>query len=289
MNKIAWIGLGNMGIPMARNLATQENPVVVYNRSPKGADYGRAKRAETLRDTVTGADVIFVMVSDGAAVRSVLFDPDGAVQWMEPGALVVNMSTIGVDETKAIALELANHGHEFMDAPVSGSVGAAEEAKLVILAGGTESAFHRVEPLFLKMGKSAHHLGDIGSGAAMKLLVNAYLGVAVEAAAECMAVADKSGLGRGRFLDVLSESAMWSPILAAKQPLWLKADYPAAFALKHMTKDLGLMAHYATMLSAATPAVLSALGVYLAAQANDLAEEDMAGIASQLNQQTGLS
>lgn len=287
LKKVAWIGLGNMGLPMSRNLAQRGYPVTVYNRSAKDAYVGDCSLASSLEEAVSGAEIVIVMVSDGVAVETVLFGENPAVQWMDRGTLVVNMSTIGVQETKDIALQLADRGIEWMDAPVSGSVGPAENGTLVVLAGGSEHAFRTMQPLFEAMGKSAHHVGDIGSGAAMKLLVNAYLGTVVEGVSECMAVAERAGIGKSKFLQVLSETGMWSPILAAKEKAWMTDDYPAAFALKHMTKDMGLMAQFGMQMSASMPTLLSVLNVYLAAQANDLAELDMSAVFKQVNQSVG--
>ena len=287
MEKIAWIGLGNMGVPMVKNLSRQGIAVTAYNRTQKQADAGNARTTVGVDEAVRGADVLFVMVSDGEAVRNVLFGVDGAVPHLEKGTAVVNMSTIGVDESKQLALDLAEHGVEFMDAPVIGSVQPARSAELVVLAGGSEATFKKLEPLLLTMSRSALYLGPVGSGAAMKLLVNAYLGSVVETAAECMALGEKSGLGKGAFLEVLSETGMWSPILGAKQGMWQTGDYQAAFALKHMTKDLGLMTRYATQLSASVPSLFAVFSAYLAALGNDLAELDMAAVYQQAARTAG--
>lgn len=271
---------------MARNLAKHGYLVTAYNRTPKDVG-GDLIVSSSLREVVTGADVVVIMVSDGAAVRNILFGTDGALQWLQPGTLVVNMSTIGVGETKDVAVQCANAGVELMDAPVSGSVGPAESGTLVVLAGGSKGAYRTMEPLFQVMGKSAHYLGDVGSGSAMKLLVNAYLGLVVEGVSECMAAADKAGIGRSQFLDVLTETSLWSPILAGKQRMWVDGEYPAAFALKHMTKDMALMSQFAFQMSAATPTLTSALNVFLSAQANDFAEDDVAVVLRQVGKMVG--
>jgi 3-hydroxyisobutyrate dehydrogenase-like beta-hydroxyacid dehydrogenase len=288
MNKIAWIGLGKMGLPMAKNLVKAGYPVIAYNRTIRQSYEGMTV-TDSIEDAVSEADVVFLMVSDAAAVRSVLFGDGGALRHMRKGTLLVNMSTIGVDETKQLGLELADHGVELMDAPVSGSVGPAENGTLVVLAGGTQAAYEKVEPLFQAMSKKSFHLGSLGSGAAMKLLVNAFMGATMTAAAECMGIADKTELGRAAFLEVLEQTALWSPILAAKREAWVNEDYKAAFSLKHMTKDLGLMAAFCTQLSTSAPTVSASLNTYLAAQANGLADDDMATVAKHVRKQMGMS
>jgi 3-hydroxyisobutyrate dehydrogenase-like beta-hydroxyacid dehydrogenase len=285
--RIAWIGLGAMGLPMARNLVNRGFDVTVYNRTPRDVDLGPARRADTPAGAAEGAKAVHIMVSDGAAVREVLFGRFGAAEALSPGALVVNHSTIGVDETKELALRLADKGVEFIDAPVSGSVQPAQAGQLVILAGGSEAAIRDLTPVFATIGRKLYHLGPVGSGAAMKLLVNAYLGMIIEAAGECMAAADKAGLARERFLEVLADTGMWSLILAAKRPMWTAGSYPASFALKHMAKDFGLAAQYFARLSVPTPAALAAHSAYLQAQAQGRADDDMAAVFEALRAAAG--
>lgn len=285
--KIGWIGLGNMGAPMAKNAANAGFTVIAFNRTPKALDIGNGTLAKTIEETVSDVDVVAVMVSDGAAVEAVLFGEDGVMAYAKPGTLVINFSTIGVDETMDIALQVVNAGLEWMDAPVSGSVGPAINGQLVILAGGSEGSYQRVKPFFDSMAKSSFYLGVLGSGAGMKLLVNAYLGAVVETATECLAMSDKAGFGRGKLLDVLRETAVWSPVLGAKEDMWNDRTYPQAFAMKHMAKDLGLMMSYARTMSASMPTLGSVLQMYLSALANDMAELDMAGILEEAIHHTG--
>lgn len=272
---------------MARNAAEQGFPITAYNRSNRETDLGQVTLVGTVEEAVRDADVVCVMVSDGPAVKDVLLGSGNAVEYMREGAKVINMSTIGVTETRDLALALTNLGYEWMDAPVSGSVGPARDGTLVFLVGGLEATYERMRPFFLSMGKEAFHLGPVGSGAGMKLLVNAFLGATVEAVSECMAVADKAGLDAVRYLDVLSTTGMWSPLLAGKSSLWKKDEYPQSFALKHMAKDLSLMSQFGTSVSAATPTLGSVTQVYLAALAGDLAELDMSGVFRETTRMAG--
>lgn len=278
MEKIAWIGLGTMGTPMARNASKNGFQIVAYNRTTREVPLDDVPVTNSIQEAVSDADVICIMVSDGPAVHDILFGSGNAVEYMKQNAVVVNMSTIGVEETRNFALQLNNHGLEWMDAPVSGSRGPAEEGSLVFLVGGLESTYTRLRPFFLTMGKEAFYLGPVSSGAAMKLLVNAYLGATVEAVSECMAIANKAGLDAMRYLDVLKLTSMWSGVLAGKSGMWEKDEYPQAFALKHMTKDLGLMNDFSRSLSAGTPTLSTVTQLYLSGVANDLAEHDMASV-----------
>jgi 3-hydroxyisobutyrate dehydrogenase len=287
MSKITWIGLGNMGIPMVRNLAKSGYSVTAYNRTKKDIDLGNVNRVDNVNEAINGADVLFIMVSDGSAVLDILFGVNEVGKHLKKGAIVVNMSTIGVDETKEIADRLQKYDVNYVDAPVSGSVKPAENATLVVLAGGDADTFAKVAPMLEKMGKSVHHLGPVGSGAAMKLLVNGFLGVTVEAASECAVMAEQSGLSREKFLNVLSETAVWSPILAAKKSMWLEDQYDPAFALKHQTKDLGLAAGFAAQTGVSVPTILAAFGAYFSAKQSGLEEEDMAAAAKYIASVSG--
>lgn len=280
MVNVGWIGLGKMGAPMARNLAKAGYRVKAYNRSNRSSDIGPCERVGSPAEAARDADMLFLMLSDADAIRTVLFDAEGAANALKKGALIVNMSTIGVDETKAFALEFAGRGIEWMDAPVSGSVQPAEQGTLVVLAGGSEAAFNRAHPLLETMAKDVFHIGDVGAGAAMKLCVNAFLGMTLQAVSECMAVADKTGIGREQFLNVLSTTSTWSPLLSAKRSSFVEGSYPASFSLKHMVKDLGLMAHQVAEVTATAPALFATYATFLSALANGLAEEDMAAIAA---------
>ncbi|QQE77054.1 NAD(P)-dependent oxidoreductase [Alicyclobacillus sp. SO9] len=285
VHKAAWIGLGNMGVPMVKNLAENTAEVAAYNRTQNAyGDIGKAVWTDSLSVAVRNADVVFVMVSDGHAVNEVLFAETGVVTYASRGTIVVNMSTIGVDETKEIAGRLAEQGLLFMDAPVSGSVKPAQDGSLVILAGGSQDVFDRVRPSLESMGKDVFHLGGIGSGAAMKLLMNSFLGLLMEAAGECMGIADKAGLTRESFLQVLSKTGMWAPILKLKQPAWEQAEFPAAFALKHMTKDLGLASSFAQEISVSAPALMSAMAMFVAAREEGYGEQDMAAVSEYIKE-----
>ncbi|WP_067932382.1 NAD(P)-dependent oxidoreductase [Alicyclobacillus kakegawensis] len=282
IRKVAWIGLGAMGLPMARNLVRAGFDVRAFNRTPRDYNLGGGRLCASAREAVDGCDAVILMVADGAAVREVLFGPDGVADHVPMGTLIVNQSTIGVEETQAVAQRLAQAGLEFMDAPVSGSVQPAEQGQLVVLAGGSAEAFARMQPVFAAMARHAFHLGPVGRGAAMKLLVNAYLGVVVEAAGECLTAADKAGLGREAFLKVLAETGMWSPILAMKRPLWTADEYAPAFALKHMRKDLRLAQAFLGDLGHAGAAIQAALSAYDRAADQGLADADMAAVARAL-------
>ncbi|MCL6516562.1 NAD(P)-dependent oxidoreductase [Alicyclobacillus sp.] len=284
--RVGFVGLGAMGAPMASRMARAGFEVLAYNRTRREVAVDPARVVARLDDAVADADVVCLMVSDAEAVESVLFD-QGAAQRMRRGAVLVNFSTIGVSETERFALRMADLGVEWVDAPVSGSVQPAREGKLVVLAGGSEAAVRRVRPLLDAVARSVHHLGPVGSGAAMKLLVNGYLALVVAGASECLAMADKLGLGRERLLAVLSETSTWSPVLGGKREMWERDEFPASFALKHMAKDLNLLRTLAHERTAALPLAAAAHTLYLASCAHGLADADMAAVFRQLAETVG--
>lgn len=273
---IGWIGLGNMGVPMLCHVA-REHRVDAYNRTPKPFKFEDGVDVcvvSDIRQAVAGKVCVFIMVSDASAVEDVLFT-SGAADAMDRGTLIVNASTIGVDETLEFAKRAAALGLRYMDAPVLGSVKPANDGTLVVVAGGDRSDFDRVEPVFATFSKRAFHLGPIGQGAAMKLLVNAYLGMAVEAMAETVSFGNRCGFGTEVIFDVLETSAVWSPMLAGKRQLVIDNEYAAQFALKHLDKDLGLTLRHAAATGVSTPAIAATKEAFANAVQEGFGDLDM--------------
>lgn len=237
---------------------------------------------ETPIQLVAGMDVLVMMVSDGSATQSILFGDDGVAEMLSPNTLVLNMSTIGVEETDEISRKLAEYQVEYIDAPVIGSVKPATEGMLSIVVGGSTDAFHKLRPLFQVLGKHIFHLGDTGAGTKMKLLVNAMLGITAAGLAEVLGIADAANLGRSQVLDVLATSAVWSPMLATKRTLYEHESYPAAFALKHMTKDLILAHSFANQFGTVVPTIEQTSQLYQEANQLGHGDEDMASIIKYL-------
>ena len=242
MTKIAFLGLGQMGTPMATRLLAAGHELTVWNRT--------IERAEPLREagaTVAGmpaeagraADVAITMVTDPEALERVVFGPDGLAEALGPGRLLLEMSTVGPDEVRSIAERLPD-GVDVVDAPVAGSVPQATEGELKVLAGGSDVAFERARPILETFG-SVRHVGGPGAGAAMKLVVNSTLGAAITAVGEAIALADALGLDRGTTLDVLSGSQL-GPAVSSKRESIQTGSYPPRFKLSLAAKDLRLVA-----------------------------------------------
>lgn len=240
---VGWIGLGNMGIPMAKNLLKAGYRVTVHNRT-------KAKEKEVLEAGASSAsspqslwqqcDIVFTMVSDDAAVKAVFEGEHGLLAAPPPGKLAIDMSTVSPATSRYLAEQCHKKGVQFLDAPVSGSVKPAREGTLVIMVGGAENAYQRAKPLFDALGKLSLHLGNNGAGTSAKLAVNYFLGLTIQGLAETVLFARQNGIDTGDMLKIINEGALANDITRGKSANILQHDFKAAFALKHLAKDLRL-------------------------------------------------
>ncbi|WP_281868819.1 NAD(P)-dependent oxidoreductase [Brevibacillus parabrevis] len=285
---IGWIGLGNMGVPMASNLLSAGYAVRVWNRSPEKAAplvaLG-AKQTESLAQLVDECDVLFTMVSDDEAVKAIYTGTDGLLSARVSGKLAIDMSTIAPETSRFLAEQSKKVGLRFLDAPVSGSVGPAKEAQLVIMVGGEKADYDVAKPMLDKLGKAAVYLGSHGAGTSAKLAINLLLGITVQGVAETLLFARSLGIDTEQMLEIISQSAVGTPLIRGKAASILADDFPAAFALKHMAKDLRL----AREAGVATPLAESAQATYRHALEEGLGELDLMAILRHLKGATPTS
>ncbi|MDJ0820510.1 MAG: 3-hydroxyisobutyrate dehydrogenase [Paracoccaceae bacterium] len=262
--KIAFIGLGNMGGPMATNLIKAGHDLTGFDVA--GTSVDGATPAASAAEAAKGADVVITMLPNGAILRSVA---DEVIPAMAPGAVLLDCSTVDVESARAVADQAAAAGLGALDAPVSGGVGGAAAGTLTFMVGGTEEAFAKAKPLFDIMGQKAVHCGAAGSGQAAKICNNMILGVTMIATCEAFALADKLGLAREAMFDVVSTSsgASWSmntycpaPGVGPTSPA--DNDYQPGFAAELMLKDLGLSQEAAEAVDADTPLGKAAHDLY---------------------------
>ena len=253
--KIGFIGLGNMGGPMAANLAKEGHEVLGFDRADVQVE-GVTIAASAVA-AATGADVVITMLPNGQILRAVAND---VVPAMQAGAALVDCSTVDVDSARAVAEQAAAAELLFVDAPVSGGIGGAAGGTLTFMAGGSTDAFAKAEPLFDIMGQKAVHCGEAGAGQAAKICNNMILGVTMIATCEAFALADKLGLDRQKMFDVVSTSSGYSwtmnaycpaPGVGPQSPA--DNDYKPGFAAELMLKDLRLSQQAATSADADTP------------------------------------
>jgi 3-hydroxyisobutyrate dehydrogenase len=253
--KIGFIGLGNMGAPMASNLAKAGHDVTGFDVAGTTAE--DVAVAADLEGAVKGMDVVITMLPNGSILRQVAAQ---AIPLMSKGTLFIDCSTLDVESAKNTSEAAEDAGILAVDAPVSGGIGGAAGGTLTFMAGGSEAAFAKAKPLFDIMGQKAVHCGDAGAGQAAKICNNMILGVTMIATCEAFALADKLGLDRQKMFDVVSTSSGYSWSMNAYCPApgvgpTSPADngYAPGFAAELMLKDLGLSQQTAEMANADTP------------------------------------
>ena len=241
MAKIAFLGLGQMGAPMAARLLDADHEVTVWNRTREKAEpLGRrgALIANAPDESIAGADVAITMLTDRDAVERVAFGHDGLAMALEPRQTLIEMSTIGPDAVRSVAERLPD-GVEMVDAPVRGSVQQAADGSLIILVGASDTAFERVRPILESLG-TIHRVGDLGAGAAMKLVANSTIGATMAAFGEALALGEALGLDRSVLLDVLSETPIGTTVKGKRENVESQS-YPANFKLALALKDMRLV------------------------------------------------
>ncbi len=260
--RIGFIGLGNMGAPMAANLA-KAHDVMGFDMvaTPAGLQL-----AQTAAEAARDADVVITMLPNGDILRAVAAEIHPV---MKQGAVHLDCSTVDVQSARTVAEQAASHGLMAVDAPVSGGIGGATNGTLTFMAGGPKEAFDRVTPLFDIMGQKAVHCGDAGNGQAAKICNNMILGVTMIATCEAFVLADKLGLDRQAMFDVVSTSSgySWSmnaycpaPGVGPQSPA--DNDYQPGFAAELMLKDLNLSQMAAEAADADTPMGKAAAALY---------------------------
>ncbi|MEO1026067.1 MAG: 3-hydroxyisobutyrate dehydrogenase [Pseudomonadota bacterium] len=262
--KIGFIGLGNMGAPMARNLAAAGHDVTGYDVSASTPE--NTKQASSAAQAASDADLVVTMLPDGPILRSVA---DQIIPVMQKGAVLLDCSTVDVDSARAVAQKAVDAGLEALDAPVSGGIGGAEAGTLTFMVGGSKEAYQTALPLFEIMGQKSVHCGPSGNGQAAKICNNMILGITMIGTCEAFALADKLGLERQAMFDVVSTSSGYSwtmnaycpaPGIGPQSPA--DNDYAPGFAAELMLKDLRLSQQAAEASDADTPMGQAATELY---------------------------
>jgi 3-hydroxyisobutyrate dehydrogenase len=278
--KTGWIGLGKMGIPMSQQLIKAGYPLSVYNRSKDKEEAFKAQGigiAASPALLLNAANVLFIMVSDDKAINDIFHGDEGLLAAKVSGKIIINMSTVSPAISKEMAAACKAQGNYYLDAPVSGSVKQAEDAMLVIMAGGEAGAFEQAKPILEKMGKLVMLVGGTGAGNAAKLAINTLLGIVAQGLAETITLAQQNGIEAEALTTLIGNSALGSPFIKIKGDAIVNNNYSAAFALKHIAKDLRL----AKDLGLATPLGETAYQTYQAAEAA-FGEEDIIAVIKQV-------
>jgi len=288
MARIGFIGLGNMGLPMAQNLIKAGHQVEGVDVTTTATDKLRAAGgavAETAKIAATRADVLITMLPSGKEVREVYLGAGGVIENANAGTLLIDSSTIDVESARVVAAAAEQRGLLMIDAPVSGGVGGAQAGSLTFMVGGPEQAFARAKSILEVMGKTIVHAGGAGNGQAAKICNNMILGVSMIAVSEAFVLAEKIGLDKQKLFDIASKASgqCWSmtsycpvPGLVPTSPA--NRDYQPGFTTAMMLKDLKLAQEAARAANVATPMGAEAAALYGLHAGQGKAAEDFSGI-----------
>jgi len=228
-----------MGQAMAANLAKAGHEVTVWNRTP-GKQIEGARTAATPAEAAQGVEVVWLCVSDTAAVESVLFGESGAEQSLTEGMIVADSSTISPSATRKFAERLARRGVQYVDSPVTGSKTGAESGTLLFILGGEEQTIEKLKPLYAAMGKKIFRMGEVGKGQSAKLVMNLQIALIYEGFAEALTLGAKLGVDAENLMPLIQASMVRSGVVEYKAPFVLGRDFTANFPLKLMSKDIRL-------------------------------------------------
>ncbi|KAK4479561.1 hypothetical protein RD792_015079 [Penstemon davidsonii] len=305
--RIGFLGLGIMGSPMAQNLIKSGCDVTVWNRtkskcdplislgakfilwlgcisvlsmsSSAGGAFGYKSSPE---EVAASCDVTFAMLADPESAVDVACGKHGAASGMRSGKGYVDVSTVDGATSKLISSQIRSTGALFLEAPVSGSKKPAEDGQLIFLTAGDKSLYETAAPFLDIMGKSRFYLGDVGNGAAMKLVVNMIMGSMMASFSEGLLLSEKVGLDPSVLVEVISQGAISAPMYSMKGPSMVQSLYPTAFPLKHQQKDLRLALGLAESVSQPTPVAAAANELYKVAKSHGLSDQDFSAVIEAL-------
>nr|CAD1824266.1 unnamed protein product [Ananas comosus var. bracteatus] len=283
--RVGFLGLGIMGSPMALNLLKAGCDVTVWNRTKSKCDHLislGAKYGSSPAEVTSSCNVTFAMLADPGSALVVACGTNGAAEGMGPGKGYVDVSTVDGATSKLINKHIKDTGGSFLEAPVSGSKKPAEDGQLIFLTAGDASLYETVAPLLDIMGKSRFYLGDVGNGAAMKIVVNMIMGSMMASFSEGLLLSEKVGLDPNVLIEVVSQGAISAPMYSVKGPSMVKAAYPTAFPLKHQQKDLRLALGLAESVSQPIPIAAAANELYKVAKSRGLSDQDFSAVIEAL-------
>jgi 3-hydroxyisobutyrate dehydrogenase len=272
MAAIGFIGLGNMGAPMAANLVKAGDRVTGFDLAPRAVETLAAKggrAAASVAAAAAAGEIVITMLPAGPQVRSVYLDEDGVLAHARKDALLIDCSTIDVETARVVAAAAAKAGFDMLDAPVSGGVGGAEAATLTFMVGGEAEVFARAQPILAAMGRTIVHAGPAGNGQSAKICNNMILGVSMIAVCEAFSLAERLGLPAQTLYDIAAKSSgqCWAltsycPVPGPVSSSPANRDYAAGFTAAMMLKDLRLAQQAAGMTATPTPLGAAAANLY---------------------------
>lgn len=292
VTRIAFLGLGTMGLGMVKNLLAAGHHVTVWNRSDAAVSVAvaaGAAAAPSVALAVAGADVVMYCLSDDAAVRAVVLADGGLASVVSNDSLVIDLSTISPEASSAERAAFEKRGVRFLDAPVFGSRGEADNGGLWVVVGGAAADFDAALGVLDPISATVHHMGPGGAGVRMKLVGNLVVASQLLALGEALTLAGRAGLDLESVLEVLSVTDFRSPIFDGVGPAVLADDYSPSFALKLMQKDSRLIQDFARSLSVAVPSVAAAAHYVDAAVDAGWAEQNASALIKAFAAEAGVS
>lgn len=292
MANLGFVGLGVMGSEMVNRLLSKGHAITGYNRTRAKAEWlveKGMKWGDSPRAVASAADVTFSMVTNSAALQAIAEGQDGILAGLTNGKVLVDMSTVSPPLSRGIAAKAREKGADMLDAPVSGSVITLQEGKLSVIVGGRRETFERVKPLLHDIGPKVTYVGDNGLALVMKIATNLSLAVQMMAFSEGVLVAEKSGIPREVAVDVLTHSAVASPMVQYRGPFVLKMPEQAWFNVNMMQKDMLLALELGRQVDVPMPTTAIANEFLTAARAMGMAEQDFAIVFNVLARMAGIN
>jgi 3-hydroxyisobutyrate dehydrogenase-like beta-hydroxyacid dehydrogenase len=291
MAKVGFVGLGVMGGNMVDRLLSKGHTVTGYNRTRSKAQWlidKGMKFADSPRAVVEASDYVFAMVTNTAALQHVAESPDGILAGMKPGKIFLDMSTISPNYSRALAAKVREKGADMADTPVSGSVITLQQGKLSVMVGGRKETFEKIKPLLEDIGPKVTHVGDNGLALSMKIAVNLSLMTQMLSFCEGVLLAEKSGIKRDVAVDVLTHSAVASPMIVYRGPFILQQPDEAWFDVNMMQKDMNLALEMGRQLDVPLPTTSISNEFLTAARGMGLEKKDFACVFEVLAAMAGV-
>jgi len=291
--RLGFLGLGIMGLPMARHLLEAGHDVALWSNTAAKAvalAEGRpgARVCSTPAQVAANSEIVFLCVGDTAMSEQVTFGKDGLIEGLKAGAIVADCSTIAPSYARSAAARLKEKGVDFMDAPCTGSKAGAETGTLTFMSGANPEIYEKVKPCLEAMGKLLYYCGGIGMGLNAKLSQNLILCNLLQGFNEGMVLAAKAGVDASLMLDILNNSAAKSGLISVKGPNVLKRDFSTNFSVRWMHKGIGLMLDSATELGVPVPLTAVTRQMFQAAIAEGHADEDIISTIKVLERMVGV-
>jgi len=292
MAKIGFIGLGVMGSQMVNRLLSKGHAVTGYNRTRAKAEWlvkQGMQWAESPRAVASSSDYVFAMVTNAAAIQAISEGPAGILAGLSSGKIFIDMSTVSPAVSRALAAKVRALGADMVDSPVSGSVITLQEGKLSVMVGGRKETFETIKPILLDIGPKVTHVGDNGLALSMKIATNLSLAVQMLAFSEGVLLAEKSGIARDVAVDVLTHSAVASPMIQYRGPFVLQQPEEAWFDVNMMQKDMVLAMDLGRQLDVPLPTTAVSNEILTAARGMGFAKYDFACMFDVLAAMSGVT